>query len=181
MVVDPEVTILPLAFSHGARMFRVNPLKTMSVSYLPEGYHSVTPSLTVKDAAAALDFYSRAFGAIEHYRLPDGDTGKIMHADFQIGDSRLMLSSEYPDWGAVAPPVGKGGSFMIYVPDADAAYAKAIEAGATSISEPIDQFWGDRIGCLADPYGYRWSLATHLRDVSPEEILEASASWAQGS
>lgn len=170
---------MPLAFSAGGGDVGDQPLKTMSDFYFPEGYHSITPSLTVKDAAAALDFYARAFGAIEHYRLPDGDGGKIMHADFQIGNSRLMLSSEYPEWGALAPEIGKGGSFMIYVPDADAAYQKALEAGATSVSEPVDQFWGDRIGCLADPHGYRWSVATHQRDVSPEEILEAAKNWSQ--
>lgn len=149
----------------------------MSESYLPEGFHSVTPSLTVKNAPAALDFYARAFGAVEHYRLPEGDTGRIMHADFQIGNSRLMLSSEYPNWGAIAPEIGKGGSFMIYVPNVDTAYARAVDAGATSVSPPSDQFWGDRSACLADPHGYRWTLAARMRDVSPEEILEASKNW----
>jgi len=143
---------------------------------IPEGYHSVTPSLTVRDGAAALDFYARAFGATENLRLPSPD-GKIMHAEFQIGNSRLMLSDEYPDWGAFAPEVGKGGSFMIYVPNADDAFKKAIEAGATVIQDPTDQFWGDRSARVADPYGYRWTVAAHVRDVSPEEIARAAAEW----
>jgi PhnB protein len=144
---------------------------------IPEGYHSVTPSLTVRGGAAALDFYARAFGAKEHYRLPD-PAGKIMHAEIEIGNSRLMLSDEFPEWGALAPEPGRGGAFMIYVPDADAAYKKALAAGATSVQEPTDQFWGDRTARVADPYGYRWALATHVRDVSPEEIAKAAAAWS---
>jgi PhnB protein len=144
---------------------------------IPEGYHSVTPSLTVRDAAAALDFYASAFGATESYRLASPD-GKIMHAEFQIGDSRIMLSDEYPDWGAFAPEVGKGGAFMIYVPNADDAFKKAIEAGATVIQDPADQFWGDRTARVADPYGYRWTVAAHVRDVTPEEIARAAAGWS---
>jgi PhnB protein len=142
----------------------------------PEGYHTVTPSLTVRGGAAALDFYARAFGATEHYRLASPD-GKIMHAEFQIGDSRIMISDEYPDWGAFAPEAGKGAAFMIYVPDADAAYKKALDAGATTIQEPADQFWGDRTARVADPYGYRWTVAAHVRDVSPEEIAKGAAEW----
>ena len=142
----------------------------------PEGYHSVTPSLTVRNGAAALDFYARAFDAKEHYRLPNPD-GKIMHAEFQIGDSRIMLSDEFPEWGAFAPEVGKGAAFMIYVPDADAAFEKAVAAGATVVQGPTDQFWGDRTARVADPFGYRWSVATHVRDVSPEEIAKAAAAW----
>lgn len=143
----------------------------------PHGFHSVTPSLTVRDGAAALDFYSRALDAREHYRLP-GPDGKVMHAEFQIGDSRLMLSDEYPDFGAFAPEVGKGGLFMIYVPDVDAAFTKALAEGATVIEGPADQFWGDRTARVADPFGYRWTLATHVRDVPPEEIAKGAAMWA---
>jgi len=154
-----------------------NPTSTM----IPEGYHSVTPSLTAADAPAALDFYTRAFGAKEHYRLPEPGTGKIMHAEFSIGDSRMMISSEYPDFGSVAPEIGKGASFMIYVEDVDAAYKKAVEEGGIAAQEPADQFWGDRMGRINDPHGYRWSLATHVRDVSPEEIAKAAESWGSGS
>lgn len=152
----------------------------MSRNPVPEGYHSVTPSLTVRNGSAALEFYRRAFDAVELFRLPD-PAGKLMHAEFRIGDSRLMLSDEFPDWGAFAPSPGKGGAFMIYVADADAAFAQAVAAGATVIAEPAEQFWGDRTARVADPFGYRWSLAQKLRDVSPEEIAEAAASFGQNS
>lgn len=145
----------------------------------PPDFHSVTPSLTVRDAAAALDFYTRALGATEHYRIP-GPEGKVAHAEFQIGDSRLMLSDEFPEWDACAPEVGKGGLFMIYVEDVEAAFAKAVKEGATALLEPTDQFWGDRTARVADPFGYRWTLAQKVRDVSPEEIAKAAAEWAKG-
>lgn len=142
-------------------------------SFVPEGYHSVTPYLTVKDAAAALAFYGAAFGAEETMRLVPPGMEEIMHAEFRIGDSMMMISGEYPEMGAVAPEVGKGMAFMIYVEDCDAAYARAISAGATSMGEPEDQFWGDRMARVADPHGYRWSLAQKVRDVSEEEIAKA--------
>jgi PhnB protein len=143
----------------------------------PPGFHTVTPSLTVRDGAAALDFYARAFGVIEHYRLPE-PSGKVMHSEFQIGDSRMMLSDEYPEFGAVAPEMGKGGLFMIYVEDCEAALARAIEAGATLLEPATDQFWGDRTARVADPFGYRWTLAQHVREVTPEEIVKGAAEWA---
>lgn len=152
----------------------------MSEHPTPEGYHSVTPSLTVGDAKAALDFYSRALGAEVLYTMPE-PSGKIMHAEFRIGDSRMMISDEYPAYGALAPGIGKGGLFMIYVPDVDAAFAKAIAAGATSVQEPTDMFWGDRSGKFNDPYGYRWTIASHVRDVSQEEMDAAANAWAEGN
>jgi len=100
-----------------------------------------------------------------------------MHAEFQIGDSRLMLSDEFPEMGFEAPAFGKGGAFMIYVEDADAAFAKAVREGATAAAEPADQFWGDRTARVSDPFGYRWTLAAHVRDVSPEEIAKGAAEW----
>lgn len=144
---------------------------------IPPGYQTVTPSLTAKDAAAALDFYVRALGATEHFRMPEPGSDRIMHAEFQIGDSRLMISSEYPEHGAVAPAFGQGGNFMIYLDDVDAAFHRAAGEGATVITKPADQFWGDRIAKIADPHGYRWTLATHLRDVSEEEMMKAAAEW----
>ncbi len=119
----------------------------MSTKYIPEGYHSVTPSLTPHDASAAIDFYQRAFGATEVYRLP-GPDGKVMHAELKIGNSHIMLSDEFPDWNALSPKTigGSSGSLMIYVEDVDAAFAKAIKAGATQQQPVTDQFWGDRIG-----------------------------------
>lgn len=141
-------------------------------SHIPEGYHSVTPSLTAKDANASLKFYSDAFCAVEIFRLADDKTGGVAHAEFQIGNSKLMISDEYPSFGCLAPEFSKGGAFMIYVPDCDAAFAQATAAGATPISEPTDQFWGDRTAQVADPFGYRWSLAQKKSDPTPEELAE---------
>lgn len=150
------------------------------MSATPQGYHSVTPSLTVRDAAAAIDFYTRALGAEVLFSMPE-PSGKVMHAEFTIGDSRMMISDEYPDFGAYAPEVGKGGLFMIYVEDVDDAFAKAVAAGATPLQEPTDMFWGDRSGKISDPYGYRWTLASHVRDVSQEEMDVAAKAWADGN
>jgi PhnB protein len=142
------------------------------MSHIPEGYHSVTPSLTAKDANAALDFYAKAFGAEEVFRLPDEKSGGVAHAEFRIGNSAMMISDEYPSFGCVAPEFSKGGAFMIYVPDCDAAHERAVAAGATSLEGPADQFWGDRTARVADPFGYRWSLAQKKSDPTPEEIAE---------
>lgn len=145
---------------------------------IPEGYHSVTPSLTVTDGKAAIDFYTRALEATELFRMEDPASGKLMHAEFQIGNSRLMISDEFPDWGALAPAVGKGGAFMIQVADVDAAFTRAIYEGATVIQEPADQFWGARTARIADPFGYRWTLATQTREVSLQEMAKAAAEWS---
>ncbi|HEU5285818.1 MAG TPA: VOC family protein [Sphingomicrobium sp.] len=139
---------------------------------IPEGYHSVTPYLIVDDAKAAIDFYGRAFGAEEKFRLPMGD--RIGHAELQIGDSVVMLADEFPDMGHLGPK-SRGGptcSLMHYVPDVDFAFRKAIDAGATEKRPVEDQFWGDRMGTLSDPFGHQWSLATHVREVPPEEMKQ---------
>lgn len=154
---------------------------SQDLSHIPAGYHSITPSLTVKGGAAALEFYTKAFNAVEGYRLPDKKSGKIMHAEFRIGNSVMMLSDEYPEWGAMAPQLGKGASFMIYVADADAAFAQAIAAGATEIMPPTDQFWGDRNGVVSDPFGYRWNLAQRVKEVSPEELERLADSFSPGA
>ena len=152
----------------------------MSVKPIPEGYHSVTPSLTLDDASAAIDFYKRAFGATELYRLP-GPGGKVMHAELKIGNSHIMLSDEFPDCGALSPKTigGCPSSLLIYVEDVDAAFAQAIKAGATEKQPLTNQFWGDRIGSLMDPYGFRWSIATHIEEVSPEEIQRRFSEWME--
>lgn len=137
---------------------------------IPEGYHSVTPYLTVDDAAKALDFYQKAFGAEEVMRMPMGD--KIAHAEVKIGDSHVMLSDEWPDMGKLSPKA-RGGStagLMVYVPDCDSAFRKAVEAGASEEEAPSDKFWGDRSGSVRDPFGVTWMIATHKEDVSPEEM-----------
>ena len=142
----------------------------MSVNPIPEGYHSVTPYLYVDGGDAAIRFYKEAFGATEVMRMPAGD--RIMHAEIRIGDSHVMLADENPEQGVLSP-TSRGGatsSLMIYLPDVDATFARAIAAGATAERAPTDQFWGDRMGVLKDPFGHQWSLATHTEDVSPEEI-----------
>jgi PhnB protein len=143
---------------------------TTKVQAPPPGYHSVTPYLALRDAKAAIDFYKRAFGAelLMSLDMPDG---KIAHAEIRIGDSILMMSEESAEWGNKSP-LTLGGSavfMMIYVPDVDAAFAKALAAGATEVRPVQDQFYGDRAGTLKDPYGYQWTLATHIEDVSTEE------------
>lgn len=136
----------------------------------PPGYHSVTPYLIVDDPVAALDFYARAFGARTVMRLTMPD-GAIAHAEVLIGDSHVMLSGEWPDRGALGPKALGGASvhLMIYVPAVDEAFARAIDAGATELAPVADQFYGDRSGALTDPFGHRWSLATHVEDVDEAE------------
>ncbi len=150
-----------------------------TTTYRPQGYHSVTSYLIVDDAAKALDFYRDAFGAEEMYRLPMGD--RIGHAETRIGDTVLMLSDEWPDMNALSPN-SRGGatsSFMIYVEDADAAYARAVKAGARADRPVKQEFWGDRIGSVIDPFGHRWSLSTHVEDVAPEEMQRRMEAWSQ--
>jgi PhnB protein len=151
----------------------------MAVNYIPDGYHTVTAYLMVDDAAKALDFYRDAFGAEELYRLPMGD--KIGHAEIMIGDTHLMLADEFPDMDALGPNKrgGATASFMIYVPDADAAYDKAVKAGAKADRPLKNEFWGDRIGTVVDPFGHKWSLATHLEEVAPEEMRKRMAEWSK--
>ena len=151
----------------------------MAVNYIPDGYHTVTAYLMVDDAAKALDFYREAFGAEELYRLPMGD--KIGHAEIMIGDTHLMLADEFPDMDALGPNKrgGATASFVIYVPDADVAYGRAVKAGAKADRPLKNEFWGDRIGTVIDPFGHKWSLATHLEEVSPEEMQKRMAEWSK--
>lgn len=142
------------------------------LSHIPQGYHSVTPSLTSKNAAASLEFYVAAFGAVEHFRLPDEKTGGIAHAEFNIGNSIIMLSDEYPTMGCFAPAFSEGTCLMIYVADCDTSFTQAINAGATALMPPTDQFWGDRSATVADPFGYRWSLAQKVSSPTPEAMAK---------
>lgn len=139
---------------------------------IPDGYHTVTPALTVRNGAGMIDFYKQALGAQERMRMhgPDGVT--IMHAELQIGDSVLMLSDEMPEMGCLAPVSrgGQTGSLFLYVADVDAAFQRAVSAGAKVVMPVSDMFWGDRFGTVEDPSGHRWGLATHKEDLSPEEI-----------
>jgi PhnB protein len=140
---------------------------------VPEGYHTVTPYLAVEDAAAAIEYYKKAFGAKERVRM-DAPGGKIGHAELEIGDSLVMLSDPFPQ-SSTKPPKQLGGtsaSVFLYVEDVDSVVQDAIDAGAT-VTMPIqDQFWGDRFGSVTDPFGHSWSIATHVEDVPPEEIEE---------
>ena len=153
----------------------------MATQPVPEGYHTVTPYLAVEDAARAIEFYTQAFGAKEVVRM-DAPGGKIGHAELEIGDSRIMLSDPFPQ-SSTKPPKDLGGtsfSVMMYVADVDAAFKRAVDAGASVSMELSDMFWGDRFGSVTDPFGHSWSLATHVEDVPPEEMAErAKAAMAQ--
>jgi len=143
----------------------------MSVKPIPDGYHSVTPFLTVRDAGRAIDFYKQAFGAIEKGVMKDAD-GKVLHAELMIGNSIIMLSDEFPKYGALSPQ-SIGGTPMglhIYVDGVDAAFERAVKAGAHVEMPVMDQFWGDRYGKLKDPFGHSWSIATHTKDLSVDEM-----------
>jgi len=137
---------------------------------IPDGYNSVTPYLIVDDAERAIQFYAQAFGAEEKFRLPMGE--KIGHAEIKIGDSFVMLADEFPDMGHLGPNKrgGPTSSIVLYVEDVDSSFEQALNAGAKEQRPVQDQFWGDRMGTLTDPFGHQWSLATHVEDVSEEEM-----------
>ena len=146
------------------------------VKPIPDGMHSVTPHLVCAGAAEAIEFYKKAFKAVEVARMP-GKDGKLMHAMIRIGHSGVMLMDEYPEWKALGPKALKGSPVTIHlaVEDADAVAAQAVAAGAKITMPVADMFWGDRYGVLEDPYGHLWSVGTHMRDVSPQEMEEAMA------
>lgn len=146
------------------------------VKPIPDGMHSVTPHIVCAGAAGAVEFYKKAFNAVELTRL-DGPAGKLAHACIQIGSSRVMLADEYPEWGSVGPNTLKGSpvTLHLYVEDADQVFAQAINAGATLKMPLTDMFWGDRYGIVTDPYGHIWSIATHIKDVSLEEMQASAA------
>lgn len=152
----------------------------MSVKSIPEGYHSVTPYLIVRGGAAAIEYYTKAFGAKELFRFPAPD-GKIGHAEIKIGDSPIMLADEYPDMGYNGPQTVGGSpvSIMIYVDDVDTVFNRAIESGGTVKEAVQDKFYGDRMGTLTDPFGHVWHVSTHKEDVSMEE-MERRAKAAHG-
>jgi len=140
---------------------------------VPEGYHTVTPYLTLDRAAEAIEFYKNAFGANERMRM-DAPGGLIGHAELEIGDSLVMISDAFPQ-STTRPPSELGGTtggVFLYVEDVDALVKQAVDAGATVTMEVADQFWGDRFGSVKDPFGHVWSIATHVEDVPPEEMAE---------
>jgi uncharacterized glyoxalase superfamily protein PhnB len=141
---------------------------------IPQGYHTVTPALTVRNGADAIEFYKRAFGAEEVMRVHGPDGKRLMHAEIRVGDSRIMLGEEWPDTRCLAPSsVGAAtGSLYLYVPNVDAAFERAVSAGAKAVMPVTDMFWGDRFGQVEDPSGHRWGLATHMEDPSPEQMAQ---------
>ena len=148
----------------------------MAVQPIPEGYPQVTPYLVVDGAAAAIDFYGAVFGTTERMRMP-APGGKIGHAELQLGNSVIMLADEAPEVGALSPPTVGGSpvTLSVYVEDVDGVMARAEQAGATVLRPVETQFYGDRSGQLQDPFGHRWSVATHVEDVSPEEMGRRAA------
>ena len=147
---------------------------TTRIKPIPEGHHTLTPHLVVKGASQAIEFYKRAFGAEEIVRMPGPDGNSVMHAELKIGDSRLWLVDEFPAMGSLGPH-GIGGTpvtIHVYVEDADAIFNQAVAAGA-EVRMPIqDAFWGDRYGLIVDPFGHKWSVATHKEDLTPEELAK---------
>jgi PhnB protein len=145
----------------------------MAVKPIPDGYHTVTPYLAVDDAAEAIDYYTKAFGAKERGRM-EAPGGKIGHAELEIGDSLVMLSDPFPQASTRTPKElgGTSARVFLYVEDVDAVVKQAVDAGATITMEVEDQFWGDRFGTVLDPFGHLWSIATHVEDVPPEEMAE---------
>jgi PhnB protein len=147
----------------------------MAVKSIPDGYRSVTPYLIVNDAAGAIAFYQKTLGATERFRMGSPD-GKVGHAELQVGDSVIMLADEFPQMGATSPrslggtPVG----ILVYVEDVDAVAARFVDAGAKTVRAVQNQFYGDRSGTFEDPYGHKWTIATHVEDVSPEEMHRRS-------
>jgi len=156
----------------------------MATKPIPEGYHTVSPYLAVDDAARAIEYYLKAFGAKELVRM-EAPGGKVGHAELELGDSRIMLSDPFPQ-ASTRPPKELGGtsaSVFMYVEDVDAVVKRAVDAGATVTMEVANQFWGDRFGTITDPFGHVWSIATHVEDVPPEEMAERAkaAMAAMGS
>jgi PhnB protein len=152
------------------------PSTKSAVKPVPEGMHTVTPHLICAGAADAIEFYKKAFNAVEVCRIPGSD-GKLIHAAVKIGDSVVMLADEFPEWGSLDPKSIKGSPVTIhlYVENVDAVVQQAVRAGAKITMPPDDMFWGDRYGKLEDPFGHEWSVATQIREVSPEELQKAAA------
>ncbi|MBI5155265.1 VOC family protein [Candidatus Poribacteria bacterium] len=144
---------------------------------IPDGFNTVSAYLVVNDGAAAMDFYKKALGAEEIMRMPCADTGKIMHGELKLGDSIIMLCDEFPEMGGKSPKTLQGTpvTMHVYCEDCDKAFNQAVAAGATVKMPPADMFWGDRWSVVEDPFGHSWSFATHLEDLTPEEIGQRAA------
>ena len=152
----------------------------MTTPSVPTGYHTITPSLIVRDGAVAIEFYQRALGATLKRRM-DMPNGKIMHAELSIGDSSFMLGEESSDWGTLSP-LSLGGTpttLQVYVADADATFNQAVAAGGEVLFPMTDQFWGDRSGSFKDPFGHKWMIATRVEEVSEDEMQRRGQAWMQ--
>jgi PhnB protein len=147
-----------------------------SVRAIPEGHHSITPSLTCRDAASAIEFYKSVLGATEIMRMPMGN-GKIGHAELKIGDSAFMVNDEFPGMTSAPSASGSPVLLFLYTEDVDAVFDRAVKAGSKANMAPENMFWGDRYGKITDPYGHSWGLATHVEDVAPDELARRSAEW----
>ena len=147
---------------------------TTRIKPIPEGFHTITPHLVVKGATQAIEFYKKAFGAEEIVRMPGPDGQSVMHAELKIGDSRLWLVDEFPAMGSLGlrGVGGKPVTIHLYVEDADAIFNQAVAAGAEVRMAMQDAFWGDRYGLIVDPFGHKWSLATHKEDLTPEDLAK---------
>jgi PhnB protein len=145
----------------------------MPVKPIPEGYHAITPYLIIDGAAQAIDFYKKAFGATELFRMPDASGKRIGHAELKIGDSRIMLADEHKEIGYRSPKAlgGTPVSLMLYVADVDIVIPRAVAQGAKVVQPVKDQFYGDRSGTIHDPFGHIWTVATHIKDVSSQEMM----------
>ncbi len=148
---------------------------------IPEGMHTVTPNLIIRDCAKAIEFYKRALGAQEVARMPSPDGKSIWHAELKIGDSMVFMNDEMPGMSQAAPSADRPVpvTMWLYVPDTDASFKRAVDAGAKPTMPPADMFWGDRCAGVADPFGYLWSFATHQKDLTEEEIRRAGEEFAR--
>src|SRR5258708_39616741 len=154
-------------------------LMPANVRPIPEGYHSITPQLTCRDAARAIDFYKEALGAKEIMRMA-GPGGKVMHAELQIGDSRFMIGDEFPGMSvAPAPSTLHSSSLFVYTEDVDTTFNRALKAGARSDMAPSNMFWGDRYGKFTDPFGHQWGVPTHVQDLPPPQMQRRSEEWSK--
>jgi uncharacterized glyoxalase superfamily protein PhnB len=186
MLIENSVSGLDLARERGVEFFDLFPPRTAKhfvpeggfmsskVKAIPDGFHTLTPHITVRDAAGAIEFYKKALGA-EVLHVSNTPDGRVMHASLRIGDSVIMLNDEFPEWGGAPAPRSEvpGFAIHVYVDNVDSLFNRAVSAGA-SVKMPLaDQFWGDRYGTVLDPYGFKWSLATHVKEVSPQEMEKA--------
>jgi PhnB protein len=147
------------------------------VKKIPDGYHSITPYLIVKNGSEAIEYYKKIFGAKEHGRMMTPDGKRIAHAEIEIGNSKLMLADEFPEMNSLSPKTigGSPVGLFLYVDDVDKVFSQAVAEGAKVLMRVEDQFWGDRYGSIEDPFGHRWSISTHIKDLTEEELKKAAA------